>query len=71
MVTLVSEDLRAGMMGMRTSMLRLGQTIGAVGYTFVAESFFVNTVNGYRSLMLVAGILVTATGGLLYVLFRH
>ncbi|WP_254824933.1 MFS transporter [Haloglomus halophilum] len=70
-VTLVSEDLRAGMMGVRTSMLRLGQTIGAVGFTFVAETFFVSTVEGYRTLMLVAGILVTATGGLLYVSLRN
>jgi MFS family permease len=70
-ITLVSADLRAGMMGVRTSMLRLGQTVGAVGFTFVAETFFVSTVEGYRALMLVAGILVTATGGLLYFLFRN
>ncbi|NIC00914.1 MFS transporter [Halobacterium sp. R2-5] len=70
-ITLVSEDLRAGMMGMRTSMLRLGQTIGAVGFTFAAETFFVSTVQGYRSLMLLAGVIVIGTSSLLYVLFRH
>jgi ACDE family multidrug resistance protein len=70
-VTLVSDDLRAGMMGVRTSMLRLGQTIGAVGFTFVADAFFVSTVEGYRTLMLGTGILVTATGGLLYLSFRN
>lgn len=70
-ITLVSEDLRAGMMGMRTSMLRLGQTIGAVGFTFVAETFFVSTVRGYRALMLLAGVIVIGAGSLLYVSFRH
>jgi MFS family permease len=70
-ITIVSEDLRAGMMGLRTSMLRLGQTIGAVGFTFVAETFFMSTVDGYRTLMLFAGLLVTGTGGLLYASFRH
>ncbi|MFB6221071.1 MAG: MFS transporter, partial [Halolamina sp.] len=40
MVTLVSGDLRAGMMGMRTSVLRIGQTVGPVGFTFLASTAF-------------------------------
>jgi MFS family permease len=70
-ITLVSDDLRAGMMGVRTSMLRLGQTIGAVGFTVTAETLFASTVRGYRVLMLVAGIAVVATGSLLYVSLRR
>lgn len=70
-ITLVSEELRAGMMGMRTSMLRLGQTIGAVGFTFTAETFFVTTVQGYRSLMLLAGVGAIGAGSVLYVSFRR
>lgn len=70
-ITLVSEDLRAGMMGMRTSMLRIGQTLGAVGFTFAAETFFATTVRGYRSLMLLAGVAVIGVGSVFYVSLRH
>lgn len=66
-VTLVSEDLRAGMMGMRTSMLRFGQTLGPISFTFTAEAFFVTTVQGYRVLIFLAGVVMIAGGSVAYV----
>jgi MFS family permease len=62
-VTLVDDDLRAGVMGMRTSMLRLGQTLGPVGFTVTADVAFPTTVGGYRTLLVVAGT-AAALGGL-------
>jgi MFS family permease len=69
-VSLVSEDRRAGMMGMRTSLLRLGQTLGPIWFTFAAEAFFETTVVGYRLLLLLTGVVVLAGGGLAYVGLR-
>ena len=69
--TLVSEGLRAGMMGMRTSMLRLGQTLGPIGFTFTAEAFFGTTVDGYRVLLFVAGVVVITGGSIAYVAVRR
>jgi len=71
MVTLVSGDLRAGMMGMRTSMLRLGQTLGPVAFTFVAETAFASSLAGYRALLLASGGVVVATGVVGYALLRR
>lgn len=65
-ITLVSSDLRAGLMGMRTSFLRLGQTLGPVAFTVAAERFFPVTVEGYRVLILLAGIFVIAGGSVTY-----
>jgi MFS family permease len=67
-VTLVSGDLRAGM---RTSMLRLGQTLGPVAFTFVAETAFASSVAGYRALLLAAGVLVVASGVVGYAQLRR
>lgn len=61
-VSLVSDELRAGMMGMRTSLLRLGQTLGPIAFTFAAETFFVSTVAGYRLLLVVMGVTVIGLG---------
>lgn len=58
----VSEDLRAGMMGLRTSMLRMGQTVGPIVFTGAAEAYFVTTVQGYRTLLLLAGGIVIIGG---------
>ena len=69
-ITLVSADLRAGMMGMRTSLLRLGQTVGPIAFTFFAEAFFVTTVQGYRTLVLGSGVVVTIGGAVAYALLR-
>lgn len=59
------------MMGMRTSMLRIGQTIGAVGVTFTADTFFNTTLQGYRSLMLLAGLVVLGSTALIYTVSEH
>lgn len=69
-ITLVSSELRAGMMGMRTSLLRLGQTVGPIAFTFLAETFFPTAVVGYRILILVSGIVVTLGGVVAYILLR-
>ncbi len=71
MVNLVTEDLRAGMMGIRTSLLRLGQTLGPIGFTVGAETFFVTNVQGYRTLMLLAGLVVISSGSVAYWAIRR
>lgn len=70
-VSIVSEDLRAGIMGIRTSMLRLGQTLGPVAFTVTAETFFVRTVTGYRTLILLAGVVVASSGLIAYAWLRR
>lgn len=66
LITLVTGRLRAGMMGLRTSMLRIGQTLGPFGFTYGAENAFASSIVGYRTLLLLAGIVVTIAGGLAY-----
>ncbi|WP_276253639.1 MFS transporter [Halomontanus rarus] len=70
-VTLVSSELRAGMMGMRTSMLRLGQTLGPVAFTFIAEAGFATSSGGYRVLLVVSGVIVLISGVGGYLLLRR
>ncbi|WP_222928453.1 MFS transporter [Haloplanus rubicundus] len=62
-VTLVDDDLRAGVMGLRTSVLRLGQTVGPVAFTVTADLAFESTVAGYRTLLVVAGVVAVVAGG--------
>ena len=71
LVGLVSDQLRAGTMGVRTSMLRLGQTLGPVGFTYTAETVFVSPVTGYRRLLLLTGVVVIVAGGVAYLLARR
>ena len=61
-LTAVSGDLRAGMMGMRTSVLRLGQTLGPVSFTSIAEIAFATPTAGYRVLLVVCGVVILAVG---------
>lgn len=70
-ITLVSNRLRAGMMGMRTSMLRLGQTLGPVSFTYLAETTFVSTTEGYRLLILIFGMIILIAGLIVYPLLRR
>ena len=70
-VTLVSGELRAGMMGMRTSVLSLGKTVGPFLFTYLAQAAFPTTVAGYRTLLLVSGLLVGVIGAIGYVLVRE
>ena len=69
-VTAVPDQLRAGMMGMRTSVLRLGQTVGPISFTFLAEAFFPTSTTGYRALLVVCGVTVLVTGAIAYPLIR-
>jgi MFS family permease len=62
-VTLVDDDLRAGVMSLRTSVLRLGQTVGPVVFTATADAGFESTVVGYRALLVVAGAVAVVAGG--------
>jgi MFS family permease len=70
-VTLVDDDLRAGVMGMRTSMLRLGQTLGPVGFTVTADLAFSTTVAGYRTLLVLAGVAAIVGGLGCYAVLRR
>ena len=55
-VTLVSGQLRATMLAVQTSMLRIGQTAGPVAFTVLAERYFVSPVVGYRVVLPLFGI---------------
>ncbi|WP_246985372.1 MFS transporter [Halorientalis marina] len=70
-VTLVSADLRAGMMGLRTSVLRLGQTVGPLAFTATADGFFASTVAGYRALIVLGGATAVVAGVCGYALLRR
>ncbi|MCQ4332837.1 MFS transporter [Natronomonas sp. F2-12] len=70
-VTAVPDRLRAGMMGMRTSVLRLGQTAGPIAFTFLAETFFPTPSTGYRLLLVVCGVVILAAGAVGYPLLRR
>lgn len=70
-VTLVSGRLRAGMMGMRTSVLRLGQTLGPLAFTLVAERASVSTTVGYRALTVVSGVITLLAGTAAYLSLRR
>jgi MFS family permease len=71
LVTLVSGELRAGVMGLRTSVLRLGQTLGPFAFTFVAETAFATTAGGYRVLLVAGGTVVALSGAGAYVVARR
>jgi ACDE family multidrug resistance protein len=60
---LVSGQLRASMLGVLTSMLWLGQTVGPVVFTGVAQNAFDSAVAGYRFLLLFWGV-AAVLGGL-------
>jgi hypothetical protein len=70
-VTAVSDRLRAGMMGMRTSVLRLGQTAGPITFTFLGETAFATPPQGYRFLFVACGIVILALGTGTYPLLRR
>jgi MFS family permease len=70
-VTAVSDRLRAGMMGMRTSVLRLGQTAGPITFTFLAETAFRTPPQGYRFLLVACGVVVLVLGASAYPLLRR
>lgn len=59
-VGLVSGELRAGMMSVRTSTLRFGQTAGPVAFTTVASGVGI----GYSTVLSSVGGLIVAGGGI-------
>lgn len=69
-ITIVTGRLRAGMMGLRTSMLRLGQTIGPIAFTGLAETAFTSSITGYRVLLFVSGGTVIVSGIAAYLYIR-
>lgn len=71
LVALVTGQLRAGVMGLRTSVLRLGQTVGPFAFTFIAETAFATTIEGYLTLLVVGGSTVAVGGAVAYVLLSR
>ena len=70
-VAAVPDRLRAGMMGMRTSVLRSGQTAGPISFTFLAETAFETPPQGYRLLLVVCGVVILVLGVGAYPYLRH
>lgn len=68
---LVSGQLRASMLGVLTSMLWLGQTVGPVVFTGIAQNAFVSPVAGYRFLLLFwgTGAVLGGLGAFAYLAF--
>lgn len=62
---LASGRLRASMLGVLTSTLWLGQTVGPISFTFVAQNGFTRTVSGYQTLLLVVGAMALLGGSCL------
>jgi len=69
---LVSGQLRASMLGVLTSMLWLGQTVGPVVFTGIAQNAFARPVAGYRFLLLFCGTgaVLGGLGVFAYLAFR-
>lgn len=70
-VTVGSDRLRAGMMSLRTSMLRLGQTLGPLAFTIAAGAVFDRPGAGYRMLMVTAGSVLCLVGAVAYLVFQR
>ncbi len=66
-VGLVSSQFRASMLGVLTSMLWLGQTVGPITFTGIASTAFDEPVTGYRFLLLCCGT-ASLVGGVLVLL---
>lgn len=62
LVRLVPDELRAGTIGVRTSVLRIGQTTGPVIFTFVAQTFFKSPITGYSILFVIGGVSALIVG---------
>ncbi|WP_256685616.1 MFS transporter [Halococcus qingdaonensis] len=63
-VGLVPEELRAGLMSVRTSMLRLGQTIGPVAFTAAASLSLGSSTIGFPAVFAGIGCLAIFGGGI-------
>lgn len=70
-VGLVSGQLRASMLGVLTSMLWLGQTVGPVAFTTVASAAFDDPIVGYRFLLLFWGAAAFGSGVLVFLILNR
>ena len=55
-VSIASAEQRASMLGIQTSMLRVGQTLGPIAITGLAEFAFASTLQGYRFVLPAFGV---------------
>lgn len=69
-IGLVPGRLRAGMMSVRTSMLRLGQTVGPVAFTTAASVSLGNGLIGYPTVLAGVGSVVLLGGGVALLVYR-
>ena len=69
-VALAPDHLRASMLGAQTSMLRIGQTVGPVAFTWLAEFGFESPTTGYRVVLPIAGALSVFGAVVGWVAFR-
>lgn len=70
-VTMAPDGLRAGMMGMRTSFFRLGQTVGPVAFTAASALSLGSDASGYRTAFALAGAFSLTVGVVSYALLRR
>lgn len=56
-VTIASAEHRASMLGIQTSMLRVGQTLGPITIPGLAQLAFASTIVGYRTVLPAFGVL--------------
>ncbi len=56
-VSLASKENRASMLGVQTSLLRIGQTLGPIVFTGAAQLGFASTIQGYRAVLPAFGVL--------------
>ncbi len=70
-MSIAPDDLRAGMMGLRTSAFRLGQTVGPAAFTATAPAVGASKVAGYRTVFAVFGVLSVTVGAVAYAWLRR
>ena len=61
-VNIASDEQRASMLGVNTSVLRLGQTLGPLAIPGLAEAFFPSAVIGYQSVLPIFGAVAVVLG---------
>jgi sugar phosphate permease len=62
LVSIVSDDLRAGVMSVRTSVMRVDHTAGPIVFTVAAETAFGSPTTGYRMLLGLSGGVIAVLG---------
>mgnify|MGYP000465866279 CR=1 FL=1 len=70
-VTFASDNLRAGMMGLRTSMIRLGQTVGPVSFTYLGNTVSESPGESYQTLFFLFGSAIIVASAIVYGLLRR